>query len=52
MTVPTEEDIYRIVTALGTGDVLESRRIAEGVRKLIDRKTVDDVLREDLERVS
>jgi len=33
-------------------DALEARRIAEGVRKLNDGKSVDQVLKEDLERAS
>ena len=51
--MPTEEDLCRLIYALSDHcGLLESRRIAKGVKKLIDGKTVDEVLREDLEIVS
>jgi len=52
MQRPSEDDLHNLIYALGSCDALEARRIAEGVRKLNDGKSVDQVLKEDLERAS
>ena len=50
MQGPSEDDLYNLIYALSSCDSLEARRIAQGVRKLNEGKTVDQVLKEDLER--
>ena len=50
MQRPSEDDLHNLIYALGSCDALEARRIARGVRKLNEGKTVDQVLKEDLER--
>lgn len=48
--MPTEDEFYQVILAVGNDDPFTCHRIAKAVHGLHEGKTVDEVLREDRER--